>query len=365
MKLTRREAIGGIAAAGLIPPLSAAAADDGLRVHATANNRFYGAAVDIHSVRTNHGLMNCENTECALLGGEDCFKWVTLHPAPNVYNYKDGDALVKYAGDNGKSLRGHTFLWYKGMPGWLTKTLNRGNAEQILTSHIENVLTHYQGRMLHWDVANEVIEPDDNQPGGFRNSQWYQLLGPQMLDIAFQAAATYDPTTTLTLNEYGLDYSWDPHKRRREAVLELLSSLKSRNVPVQALGIQAHLEAGVRELDQNILRQFCSDVASLGVKIIVTELDVRDNRITGDIPTRDAAVADQTSQYLDAMLDCPDVTGVVTWGLSDIRTWLNKDYHRPDGLPQRPLPLDDQFNRKPMWHAIAQAFDSAPAANLA
>ena len=119
--------------------------------------------------------------------------------------------------------------------------------------------------------------------------------------------------------------------------------------------MQAHLEAGVPELDQKALAQFCQDVASLGLKICITEMDVRDNREPADIATRDAGVAAQGKAFLDAVLANPAVIGVVTWGLSDRRSWLNKQWPRTDGLPQRPLPLDTDMIRKPLWTAIGQS----------
>jgi endo-1,4-beta-xylanase len=52
---------------------------------------------------------------------------------------------------------------------------------------------------------------------------------------------------------------------------------------------------------------------------------------------------------------------MLCWGLSDKRSWLNDKFPRPDGLPQRPLPLDADLRPKLMWSAIAGALDSAPA----
>jgi endo-1,4-beta-xylanase len=51
---------------------------------------------------------------------------------------------------------------------------------------------------------------------------------------------------------------------------------------------------------------------------------------------------------------------VLTWGLSDRRSWLNDELPRDDKLPQRALPLDSDLQRKPLWSAIADAFNHAP-----
>ena len=53
--------------------------------------------------------------------------------------------------------------------------------------------------------------------------------------------------------------------------------------------------------------------------------------------------------------------GVLSWGLSDRRTWLNDEIPREDKLPQRALPLDADLRRKPFWTALADAFAAAPA----
>jgi hypothetical protein len=39
---------------------------------------------------------------------------------------------------------------------------------------------------------------------------------------------------------------------------------------------------------------------------------------------------------------------------------LNDVLPRTDKLPQRQLPLDADLKRKPMWTAMAEAFDNAP-----
>jgi endo-1,4-beta-xylanase len=134
-----------------------------------------------------------------------------------------------------------------------------------------------------------------------------------------------------------------------------------RKVPVDALGIQAHLNAAESAFSEGVLTRFLDDVEALGLKVIVTELDVRDDGLPSPIAMRDAAVAAQTSAFLDTVLAHRAVLGVLTWGLSDKGTWLNGTFPRLDGLPQRPLPLDDAFARKPMWQAIAQALDSLPS----
>jgi endo-1,4-beta-xylanase len=45
---------------------------------------------------------------------------------------------------------------------------------------------------------------------------------------------------------------------------------------------------------------------------------------------------------------------ILTWGLSDRYTWVPTYFKRPDGMPNRPLPLDADLKRKPLFDVIEQ-----------
>jgi endo-1,4-beta-xylanase len=367
-RLGRRAALAG--AAGLLAAAARAPAshpaptpplDPGLNERAMTGNRFYGAAIDDHILATDRAYMAHVTDECGIVTAERAFKWGVLRPKADTWNWKGADALMAFAARRGIQVRGHTMLWHEDNPEWLVATLTSANAEALLTAHIKAVTAHCRNRVVHWDVVNEVLDPKDNRPFGLRDTLWSRAMGPELLDVAFHACAESDPLPLRCINDYGLDYTWPEHEKKRQDMLALLSRMKAQTVPVQALGIQAHLEAGVTDFDPARLAKFCADVAGLGLKIVITEFDVRDNRIAGDAATRDAAVAAHARAYLDAVLSCPAVMGVLTWGLSDRRTWLNDAMPRDDKQPQRPLPLDADLKRKPLWNVMAEAFATAPA----
>jgi endo-1,4-beta-xylanase len=43
---------------------------------------------------------------------------------------------------------------------------------------------------------------------------------------------------------------------------------------------------------------------------------------------------------------------ILTWGLSDRYTWVPIYFKRRDGMPNRPLPLDAELKRKPLFDVI-------------
>jgi endo-1,4-beta-xylanase len=141
--------------------------------------------------------------------------------------------------------------------------------------------------------------------------------------------------------------------------LQNLKARLGRGVPIQAVGLQSHLWASVPSYGDDFV-SFVQRVGDMGLKVLITELDVTDSDVPGDVATRDNLVARNYHDYLSAMLSQKSVIAVLTWGLSDRYTYLTKYKPRKDGGPVRPLPLDPDFNPAPAWSAMAQAFDGAP-----
>lgn len=364
ISLPRRSLFSACVAFGAISSSACADMDvpgDALNTRARRKGLFFGSAVSDAQLRGDADLLAKIDAETGMVVGESSFKWADIHPAADRYDFARADALVTWATANNLRVRGHTLVWHEANPGWLEQTLTASNSEKILTSHISSVASHFAGKLQHWDVVNEALSPEDKQPFGLRRSLWQKALGPAYIDIAFHATKAADPNALRVINEFGIDYAVDWQERRRAALLVLLADLLRRGVPVQAVGLQAHLDAAETTLDQKVISRFIADIAAMGLKVVVTELDVRDQRLPANVPSRDTAVADHARAWLDAVLPNPAVIGVLTWGLSDRRSWLNDKFARPDKLPQRPLPLDADLKRKKLWTAIAGALDAAPS----
>jgi len=374
-EISRRGAIRGLAA--LAPPLLGAAASappigtdepgpkrqvhPGLHYRAMLKALFYGAAIAPHALRGDPALMAAVPTECGVVGSTASFSWAEIQPKPELFGFDHAEMLMAFAARHALRVRAGALIGHRGNPAWLDARLGEASAEKVLGAHIAAVAGHFRHRLMQWDVVTEAIAPADGRSDGLREGLWLKALGPRYVDLAFHAAAAADAQAVLVLNENDLDYATPAATRRRGATLDLLSGLKARGVPVQALGVQAHLEAARSDLDQRVIADFLGSVAGLGLKIVITELDIRDNGLPAEPSARDATVAAHGRAYLDAVLSEPAVVGVCTWGLSDRRTPLNEEFPRADGLPQRPLPLDRDLQRKPLWAAMARAFDTTPA----
>jgi endo-1,4-beta-xylanase len=336
-----------------------AAAEDSLRAQAAAHGLLYGAAAAYGPLQNDPAYSAHLAQECNLLVPENVLKWTTVHPDPDRFDFLPGDFLEHFAASHQMKMRGHTLVWHEQLPRWFASTVTTENARGYLERHIRTVMGHYQDNMHSWDVVNEAVHPPDGREDGLRRTPWLDLLGPQYLEIAYATAAEADADALAGYNDYGLDYDTPQDEAKRQAVLGLLRRLKKQNVPIHAFGIQAHLTAARQpNFRPDILRRFLAEIGALGLKILITELDVSDAGLAEDVEARDRAVAEVYETYLTAALAEPAVIAVLTWGLTDKYTWLASRNRRLDGSPVRVLPLDREFHRKPAWYAIAKAFDT-------
>jgi endo-1,4-beta-xylanase len=307
-------------------------------------------------------------TQADVLFTEDDLLWYRLRPTPNSeLDFSFGDRIVSFARRQRMLVFGAHLVWDEGFgEGWTDDDLwglSERDARTLLFGTVRRVVRHYRRRVAVWSVVNEAISPEGVR--GLRTDvPWYATIGPSYVAESFDIAHAADADATLVLNEFGFEtinrYGDRPADKRR-ATLQVLERLLHAGVPVHALGVQAHLLAKdfAERFDEYAYRQFLSEVANLGVRILVTELDVLDSGLPASPSVRDGKVADVYRRYLDTALAEPALAAVITFGLSDRYTWLEEDYPRADGAHRRPLPFDRRLRPKPAYDALADAFRHA------
>jgi endo-1,4-beta-xylanase len=337
-----------------LPP----AASTTMRTLAASKGLLFGTAMRDSSIQDSQfALLVAE--QCSILVPEWALKWDTLRPRLDRFDFRPADALLKFAEANKLYYRGHTLIWHEALPGWFATTVNSSNARAILLDHISTVVRHYAGKMSSWDVVNEIIDPSDGNPDGLRESPWLRFIGPEYVETAFHAAHEADPKAVLVYNENQLESDNAHTDAKRQRVLALIKNLLRKGVPIHALGIQSHIPPEGFVGCQNF-RRFLQEVSDQGLAIFVTEMDVSDQLLVGDLTQRDNLVASRYYEYLSFILQFPSVKGVVTWGLSNRYTWLARNEPRKDGLPVRPLPFDADLKPTEAWDAIQRAIAKAP-----
>lgn len=358
--LSRRTLLAGAAACLAAGP-ARAMAPDGLAASAARVGVVFGSAAVHPMLVTDLGYRAALARECGMLVCENATKMAAILPRPDLVTYEAADATVALAAANGMRMRGHTLIWHEAIPDWVRPRIAGPGAETFMRQWIASAAGHFRGRFESWDAVNEIVAPEEGRPDGLRRSPWLAALGPRYVDLAFQILNEVDPSAAGVWNENDCEQAAPWMDARRALVLRTLEGLKRRGVPIRRFGMQAHLYSTF-PLDEVKLRAFLREVAGLGLAIEITELDVDDRAYPADIAARDRAVADLGRRFLDVVLDESAVLNVLTWNLTDRGTWLNTSpiRRRPDGLPQRALPLDDSYRRKPLWHAMKRAFEGAP-----
>ncbi|HTZ90737.1 MAG TPA: endo-1,4-beta-xylanase [Alloacidobacterium sp.] len=332
-----------------------------LRAHAQARGLLVGCAVVPEKLTDEPTYAETVAQQANLLVAENAMKWKALRPAPDKYNFAPADVILAFADSHGERLRGHNLCWHEALPDWFSSTATRQNARGLLIDHIHHVAGHFAGKLHSWDVVNEAIDIKDGKPDGLRKSPWLELVGPDYIEIAFRAARMADSTALLTYNDYGIELDTPEQEQKRAQVLALVTRLRLRGVPIHAVGVQSHLTAG-EGVPGSGLRDFIQEINALGMQVFITELDVSDHKLTGSVKERDAAVAKLYGDYLDLMLAEPNVTAVLTWGITDRYSWLNHQHPRSDGQLQRCLPFDAEYQPTPAFFTMRKALDSRRAA---
>ena len=332
-----------------------------------------GGAEDLASSFNDQGVRGIHQRECGILVCENETKWVALRPDPKEFTFYLADRMVDWAHDNNTLMRGHTLLWQKTQyfPKWLQNydfgTRPASEAERLLHDHITTVCTHFGTRIFTYDVVNETV---DEKTGELRETAFTKYLGPEAIDICFDAAHRAAPHAKLVYNDY---MGWGAGSaKHRDGVLKLLARLKANKVPVDVLGVQSHIGPGTNPesqgpntfnaTDQAAWKQFLDAVSAMGLRLAITEFDVSERGTPSDIPERDRQIADLARRYLDFMFAYRNLDYVMAWGMMDHYSWLqNFSGKRPDGMLKRPSPFDDNYQPKPLRQAIAAAFRNAPA----
>ena len=230
---------------------------------------------------------------------EDALKWEVVHPERQSFDFSQADQILDFATRHGMKVRGHTLVWHRQNPTWLTeRKYTSGELVEILEKHIKTVVGHYRGKIFAWDVVNEAF--DELHPGELRSTIWRDQPG---IGLAGDAASSYEPraSSNPTRSEPEArsskqSYSYiercfrwaheaDPQallyyneaeaetmNPKSDAIYAMVRDFRQHGVPIDGVGLQMHisnLRADVASISANIKR-----FTALGVQVHITEMDV-------------------------------------------------------------------------------------------
>jgi len=314
---------GGAAGGGGSQALREAAAPTGRLVGAAIANSHLAEAAYATTAAATFDYVTPENE----------MKWTATEPSPGQFTFTAADAVVDFAMQHGMKVKGHTLVWYSQLPAWVSSLTTADEVRAAMNNHITQVMTHFKGKVVAWDVVNEALSDDGVT---LRPSVFLDQLGPGYIDEAFATARAVDPDARLYYNDYGTDGT----SAKANAAYDMYVGMQARGVPLDGVGLQMHTGAPnmgpvLATMVENMQR-----LAALGLEIVISEMDVS---------VCDSDLATQATRYHDVVAAClaqPACKAITVWGVTDKYSWLNR---RGDlcGTATQPLLFDADYAPKP------------------
>lgn len=317
-------------------------ADDTLRAVATERGFDVGAAVSAAPLRTDPGYKKTLRREFDAITAENALKMGPLRPSRHAYDFRDADAVVNFGRAHDMTVRGHTLVWHNQTPEWFQEwDYTDDQIREFLRDHVHTVVGRYRSKIDAWDVVNEAVADD----GSMRETVWYDAMGEEYLDRAFQWASEVTDAD-LYYNDYGADQI----NEKSDAIYDLVSRLLDRGVPIDGVGLQMHAlheKPDPASVAENIRR-----FQDLGLDVQITEMDVAytpddDPR---DVDERRELQADFYRDIVEVCLETGCDTAVV-WGVRDSDSWVPEWF---ESLSDDPLLFDSANDPKPAYRAIKE-----------
>jgi len=254
------------------------------------------------------------------------------------YNFGPADQMINEVLKYGITVHGHTLVWHKQTPAWLT-TGTPAQVRENMINYINTVLAHYKGKVISWDVVNEGIRERIN-PGDqdlnwktqlHEDSKWFIALGADYIELAFRTARAADPDIELYFNDYNLD-----NQRKVQVMVNMIKDINdrykaegnTRNL-IDGVGMQAHYGTSTSSVNvRNSIQKF----KDIGIKIAISELDVEiksvgsgsfgggKNYTTTEVEQRIQAVT--YAELFNIFRENKEhITRVTMWGMDDEFSW--------------------------------------------
>jgi endo-1,4-beta-xylanase len=211
--------------------------------------------------------------------------------------------------------------------------------------------------------VNEALAED----GSLRQSEFLKIGGESFIEEAFRFAHEADPGAELYYNDYNI-----VNADKRNGAISLIKNLQDKGIRIDGVGIQGHWGLTRPSLEE--IETAIEMYAALGIKVMITELDVSVLPSPQRTPTADISQRSHSSPEMNPYTSgLPDsvqrqlarryaaifrlfnkhsdkISRVTFWGLHDGVSWKNNFPVR--GRTDYPLLFDRQLKPKDAYHEV-------------
>lgn len=291
---------------------------------------------------------------------ENAMKPNALQPNKGKFTFGGADMVVNLASAAGAKMHGHTLVWHQQSPAWMNtndsgKPLGREEALENLKTHIKTVMEHFGDKVISWDVVNEAMSDNPNDPqdwkASLRQTPWLAAIGDDYVEEAFLTAReVLDAHPDWEIKLYYNDYSMD-NQNKAAAVFNMVKEINDDyrkthpgKLLIDGIGMQEHdtLTTDPVNVEKSLER-----FISLGVEISITELDIQataDGKYTGDSEKDQAYLYARLFEIFEA--HAANISRVTFWGMDDGTSWMSAS---------TPLPFDEFLKAKPAYYGVTEA----------
>lgn len=255
---------------------------------------------------------------------------------------------LDFAVECGMTVRGHTLVWHSQTPSWIFykdydtsgELADRELMLKRLENYIKAVVTwadeNYPGLVSCWDVVNEAAD----DAGGIRKSLWYQTIGEDYVQRAFEYARKYAPEgTKLFYNDYN-SYQF----KKQKDIIDIITPIIADG-NIDGMGMQSHINT---DISVPLFITALEKYADLGLEVHITELDVSAKNIDSWRENQGKYYQKFMTELLKSKRNGTNIASVTVWGLNDCLSWK---------AAELPLLFDDDLSRKPAFDGVVQAIE--------
>lgn len=285
----------------------------------------------------------------------------------DTFDFTEVNKNINWLKDNGLSPTVHMLIGPDiYMPDWLLDgNFKKAELDNMLRDMIYQIMdtNDNKNKVDIWNVINELFDDD----GTYRtNMIWNKLgweddnsnlSGDEQINtkhpVFIRKTFNYCREKTknkLELRDFNIE-SNDPQSnndKKQRAIYQLIKHMINENIPIDALGIQGHINADLNDwhIANNTLKQAVEKFKSLGIEVYITELDVR----TGTETWTTYLAEKQKEVYYNY------VKQALEGGAKRISFWGIQDGFDPYWLlTEHPLPWDENLNKKRAYLGVKQA----------
>ena len=295
---------------------------------------------------------------------ENVMKCEVIQPGWDRYNFEQADKFVAYGKRNHMFIIGHNLIWHSQLAPFVSEIKSSDSLMLFMINHINTIAGRYAGKVNGWDVVNEAL----NEDGSMRKSIFLEKLGEGYVTKAFELAAKAAPNTELYYNDYNIE-----QPQKRAGTIKLIKKIQAAGVRIDGVGIQGHWS--INKLPLEDLEKSINEFAELGLKVMITELDVtvlpnpwdlkgadvnqnfEGNPAMNPYPSEISDSADtKLALYYESLFKLflkysDNISRVTFWGVNDGQSWLNNWPIK--NRTNYPLLFDKNFNKKSAYKKVA------------